>query len=95
MSKDLGIRLLADRVLIKSEEAETKTKSGIIIPDGAKEKPAKGIVMAVGIGKRGEPLSVKVGDKVMYGKYAGSDIEHNGETYLIMRESDCMAIIKD
>lgn len=91
--KDLGIRPLSDRVLVKAEEAETKTKSGIIIPDSAKEKPARGTIMAVGAGKTGEPLSVKVGDLVLYGKYAGSEIEHNGENYLIMRESDCLAIL--
>ena len=88
------IKPLSDRVLIKVSEAETTTASGIIIPDNAKEKPQKGTVVAIGNGKKDEPLTVKVGDTVLYGKYAGTELKHEGEDYLIMRESDILAIIK-
>ncbi len=89
----LKIKLLEDRVLIQAAEAEEKTKSGIIIPDTAKEKPQKGLVMAVGPGKKDEPTTVKDGDSVLYGKYSGTEISIDGEDYLIMRESDILAII--
>ena len=89
----LNIRPLADRVLVKPAEAEEKTSSGIIIPDTAKEKPMEGEVIAVGCGKKDEPMTVKVGDKVLYGKYSGTEITYEGEKYLIMRESDIYAVI--
>ena len=89
----VNIKPLADRVLIKPAEAEEKTKSGIIIPDTAKEKPQKGTVIAVGPGKKDEPTTVKKGDEVLYGKYAGTEINVEGNDYLIMRESDLLAII--
>ncbi|MDH5603411.1 MAG: co-chaperone GroES, partial [Cyclobacteriaceae bacterium] len=79
------IKPLADRVLVESAAAEEKTASGIIIPDTAKEKPQKGIVVAVGTGKKDEPITVKVGDAVLYGKYAGTEITLDGKEYLIMR----------
>ena len=89
----LNIKPLADRVLIEPVEAETKTASGIIIPDNAKEKPQQGNVMAVGKGTKDEPMTVKVGDKVLYGKYAGTELKLEGKDYLIMRESDVLAIV--
>ena len=92
MSK-LNIKPLADRVLIEPSQAEEKTAGGIIIPDTAKEKPQKGTVVAVGIGKKDEPMTVKIGDVVLYGKYAGTEISVEGNDYLIMRESDIVAII--
>ncbi len=87
------IKPLADRVLIEPAQAEEKTAGGIIIPDTAKEKPQKGTVVAVGPGKKDEPLTVKVGDEVLYGKYAGTEITVDGANYLIMRESDIVAVI--
>ncbi|MCH3924800.1 MAG: co-chaperone GroES [Bacteroidales bacterium] len=89
----LNVRPLADRVLIKPKEAEEKTQSGIIIPDTAKEKPMEGEIVAVGNGKKDEPMTVKVGDKVLYGKYSGTEINIDNVQYLIMRESDIYAII--
>ena len=89
----LNIKPLADRVLVEPQQAETKTASGIIIPDNAKEKPQKGTVVAVGNGKVDEPLTVKVGDAVLYGKYAGTELKLEGTDYLIMRESDILAIV--
>ena len=89
----VNVKPLADRVLIKPKEAEEKTQSGIIIPDTAKEKPMEGEVVAVGNGKKDEPMTVKVGDKVLYGKYSGTEINIDKEQYLIMRESDIYAII--
>ena len=89
----LNIKPLADRVLVEPLEAETKTASGIIIPDSAKEKPQQGVVIAVGAGKKDEPMTVKVGDKVLYGKYSGNEISVDGKKYLIMHESDIFAII--
>jgi len=83
---------LADRVLIEPAPAEVKTASGIIIPDTAKEKPLKGIVIAAGKGKTDEPMTVKVGDNVLYGQYSGTEIKLDGNTYLIMRESDIYGI---
>ena len=87
------IKPIADRVLVEPLEAETKTASGIIIPDTAKEKPQKGTVVAVGPGTKDEPLTVKVGDTVLYGKYAGTELKLEGTEYLMMRESDILAII--
>jgi len=84
---------IADRVLVKPAAAEEKTASGIIIPDTAKEKPMRGEVIAVGTGKKDEPMTVKAGDTVLYGKYAGTEITIDGNEYLIMRESDIFAII--
>lgn len=89
----LTIRPLADRVIIQPAAAETKTKGGIIIPDTAKEKPQRGTVVAAGPGKKDEPVTVKVGDAVLYGKYAGTEINIDGVEYLIMRESDVFAIL--
>lgn len=89
----VNIKPLADRVLVEPMEAETKTAAGIIIPDNAKEKPQKGTVVAVGNGKKDEPLTVKVGDTVLYGKYGGTELKFEGKDYLIMRESDVLAII--
>ena len=87
------IKPLADRVLIKVSEAETKTASGIIIPDNAQEKPQKGTVIAVGKGTKENPMSVNTGDIVLYGKYAGTELKHDGEEFIIMKESDIFAII--
>ncbi len=89
----LQIKPLADRVVIAPAAAETTTASGIIIPDTAKEKPQKGTIVAVGKGTKDEPMTVKVGDIVLYGKYAGADLKLEGQDYLIMRESDVLAII--
>lgn len=89
----LNIKPLSDRVIIEPAAAETQTASGIIIPDTAKEKPMRGTVVAVGNGKPEEPLTVKVGDTVLYGKYAGTELSVDGSEYLIMRESDIYAII--
>ena len=89
----VNIKPLADRVLVEAAAAEDKTAGGIIIPDTAKEKPQKGTVVAVGPGKKDEPMTVKVGDNVLYGKYAGTEITVDGESYLIMRESDIVAVI--
>ncbi|HMR45682.1 MAG TPA: co-chaperone GroES [Bacteroidia bacterium] len=92
MSK-ISLTPLADRVIVEVAAAEEKTASGIIIPDTAKEKPQKGKVVAVGGGKKDEPMTVKVGDSVLYGKYAGTEISVEGKEYLIMRESDIFAIV--
>ncbi len=89
----LNIKPLADRVLVEPAEAEQKTASGIIIPDTAKEKPQKGVVVAVGNGTKDVTMTVNVGDNVLYGKYSGTEISYEGKTYLIMRESDIYAII--
>ncbi len=89
----VNIKPLADRVLIEPMEAETKTASGIIIPDTAKEKPQKGKVVAVGPGKKDEPMTLKNGQTVLYGKYAGTELKLDGKDYIIMRESDILAII--
>ena len=90
---DVRIKPLADRVLVEAAPAEQKTAGGIIIPDTAKEKPQKGTVIAVGSGKKDEPMTVKAGDIVLYGKYAGTEINYDGKDYLIMKESDILAII--
>lgn len=89
----INIQPLGDRVLIEADAAETKTASGIIIPDTAKEKPLKGTVVAAGKGKKDEPVTVKAGDKVLYGKYSGTEITLDGKEYLIMKESDIYAIL--
>src|SRR6187431_1852275 len=89
----VNVKPLADRVLVQPAPAETKTSGGIIIPDTAKEKPVRGKVIAVGNGKPDEPMTVKVGDTVLYGKYAGTEISVDGKDLLIMRESDIFAII--
>ncbi|MFC3415330.1 MULTISPECIES: co-chaperone GroES [Algoriphagus] len=92
MSK-VNIKPLADRVLVQPAAAEEKTASGLYIPDTAKEKPQKGTVVAIGNGKKDEPLTVKVGDTVLYGKYSGTELNVDGSDYLIMRESDIFAIL--
>jgi chaperonin GroES len=92
MSK-LSIKPLADRVLVEPSAAEEKTAGGIIIPDTAKEKPQRGTIVAVGNGKKDEPMTVKVGDVVLYGKYSGTEISFEGSDYLIMKESDIYAIV--
>ena len=89
----LNIKPIGDRVVVEAAPAETKTASGIYIPETAQEKPQKGTVVAVGEGKKDEPLTVKAGDQVLYGKYAGTEITYEGKEYLIMRESDIYAII--
>ena len=89
----LKIKPLADRVLVEPAQAEEKTAGGIIIPDTAKEKPQKGTVVAVGAGKKDEPMTVKNGDTVLYRKYSGTEIIIDGVNYLIMRESDIVAVI--
>lgn len=89
----MNIKPLADRVLIKPAAAEEKTASGIIIPDSAKEKPLRGEVIAVGNGTKDEEMVLQVGNIVLYGKYAGTELEFDGEKYLIMKQSDVLAII--
>ena len=89
----MNIKPLADRVLVKPAPSEEKTISGIIIPDSAKEKPLKGEILAVGNGTKDEEMIVKVGNTVLYGKYAGTELEWEGEKYLIMRQNDILAII--
>lgn len=84
---------LHDRVIVEAAAAEEKTSSGIIIPDTAKEKPQRGKIIAVGTGKKDEPMTVKVGDEVLYGKYAGTEVQIGGKDYLIMRESDIFAVV--
>ena len=95
----MKIRPLGDRILVKAEEPKEKKIGGIIIPDTAKEKPQEGTVIAAGNGKIGKdgkviPMEIKVGDKVLYGKYSGTEVKINDEEYLIMREEDVLAIIK-
>ncbi|HHP7242350.1 MAG TPA: co-chaperone GroES [Cyclobacteriaceae bacterium] len=92
MSK-VNFKPLADRVLVEPAVAEEKTASGIIIPDTAKEKPQKGEIVAIGSGKKDEPINVKIGDHVLYGKYAGTEITIDDKEYLIMKESDIYGII--
>ena len=89
----MNIRPLADRVLIEPNAAEEKTLAGIYIPDSAKEKPLEGKVLAVGNGTKDEEMILKVGDTVLYGKYAGTEIELEGKKYLMMRQSDVLAVI--
>ena len=95
----MKLRPLQDRILVQRVEEETKTKGGIIIPDTAKEKPAEGKVIAVGSGKIGDdgkriPLEIKKGDRVLFGKYSGSEIKIDGEEYLIMREDDVLGVVE-
>ncbi|MDR0561013.1 MAG: co-chaperone GroES [Prevotellaceae bacterium] len=89
----VNIKPLADRVLVEPKEAEEKTASGLYIPNTAKEKPQRGTVVAAGPGKKDEPMEVKVGDEVLYGKYSGTEISVDGKDYLIMRLSDILAIV--
>lgn len=89
----LNIKPIADRVVVEAAPAEEKTASGIYIPDTAKEKPQSGTVVAVGNGKIDEPMTVKVGDQVIYGKYSGTEITYEGKEYLIMKESDIYAVL--
>ncbi|MFK5973124.1 MAG: co-chaperone GroES [Flavobacteriaceae bacterium] len=89
----VSIKPLADRVLIEPKAAETKTASGIYIPDTAKEKPQEGKVVATGPGTKDDKITVKIGDTVLYGKYAGTELKLDGTDYLMMRESDILAII--
>jgi chaperonin GroES len=93
ISMSVSLKPLADRVLVEPAAAEEKTASGLYIPDTAKEKPQRGKVVAAGEGKKDEPMTVKAGDTVLYGKYAGTEITVDGKDYLIMRESDIFAII--
>ena len=90
----MTIKPLSDRVLIEPAKAEEKTAGGIIIPDSAKEKPLKGTVKAVGNGTKDEEMVVKVGDEVLYGKYAGTEIEVDGEKFLMLKQSDILAIVE-
>ncbi|MDD2584754.1 MAG: co-chaperone GroES [Bacteroidales bacterium] len=89
----MNIKPLADRVLVEAKEAETKTASGLYIPDTAKEKPQQGTIVATGNGKKDEPMELKAGDTVLYGKYSGTEINVDGKEYLMMRQSDVLAII--
>ena len=89
----MNIKPLADRVLVKHAAAEEKTVGGIIIPDTAKEKPLQGSVLAVGTGTKDEEMVLKAGDTVLYGKYSGTEVELDGEKYLIMRQSDVLAVL--
>jgi chaperonin GroES len=89
----MNIKPLADRVLVEPKEAETKTASGLYIPDTAKEKPQQGKIIAVGNGKKDEPMELKVGDLILYGKYSGTEINVEGKEYLMMRQSDVLAVI--
>ena len=91
----MNIKPLADRVLIKPAPAEEKTAGGIIIPDTAKEKPLQGEVLAVGNGTKDEEMVLKAGDTVLYGKYSGTEVELDGEKYLIMRQSDVLAVVEE
>jgi len=89
----VNVKPLADRVLVEPAAVEEKTAGGIIIPDTAKEKPQRGKVIAVGTGKKDEPMTVKAGDSILYGKYSGTEINVEGKEYLIMRESDIFAVV--
>ena len=89
----MNIKPLADRVLVKPAAAEEKTAGGIIIPDTAKEKPLQGEVLAVGQGTKDEEMVLKAGDQVLYGKYAGTEVELDGEKYIIIRQSDVLAVL--
>ena len=92
-AKKVSLKPLHDRVIVLPAAAEKKSAGGIIIPDTAKEKPQKGTVVAVGSGKKDEPMTVKVNDQVLYGKYSGTELEHDGKKYLIMRQSDVLAVL--
>ncbi|MGL4909428.1 MAG: co-chaperone GroES [Bacteroidales bacterium] len=89
----MAVKPLQDRVLVEPKEAEEKTVGGLYIPDTAQEKPQRGKVIAVGTGKKDEPMEVKVGDEVLYGKYGGTELSVDGKDYLIMRQSDILAIV--
>lgn len=89
----VSIKPLADRVVVEPKEADEKTASGLFIPNTAKEKPQRGVVVAAGPGKKDEPMEVKTGDEVLYGKYSGTEISVDGKDYLIMRLSDILAIV--
>jgi chaperonin GroES len=89
----MKIKPLSDRVLIEPLLAESKTASGLFIPDSAKEKPQCGVVVAVGQGKKDQPMNVSVGDSILYGKYAGTELKYEGKDYLLMREDDILAIV--
>ncbi|MDR3366416.1 MAG: co-chaperone GroES [Prevotellaceae bacterium] len=89
----MAVKPLQDRVLIEPKDAEEKTASGLYIPDTAKEKPQRGKVVAVGSGKKDEPMEVKVGDEVLYGKYAGTELSVDGKDYLILRQADILAVV--
>ena len=89
----MNIKPLADRVLVEPREAETKTASGLFIPDNAKEKPQEGKVLAVGPGKKDEPMEVKVGDIVVFGKYSGTELNVDGDKYIIMSQNEVLAIL--
>jgi chaperonin GroES len=89
----MKIKPLADRVLVEPAAAEEKTASGLYIPDTAKEKPQRGKVVAVGSGKKDEPMELKIGDEVLYGKYAGTEITIDGTDYMMMRQSDILAVV--
>lgn len=93
MANKINLTPLHDRVIVKANPAEEKTASGIIIPDTAKEKPSRGTVIAAGPGKKDEPTTVKEGNEVLYSKYAGTEVSIEGVDYLIMRESDILAIM--
>ena len=93
MANNVNITPLHDRVIVQPAAAEETTKGGIIIPDTAKEKPQRGTVIAAGPGKKDEPMTVKAGDSILYGKYAGTEISLEGSDYLIMRESDILAVV--
>ncbi len=93
MANKVNITPLHDRVIVQPAAAEEKTASGIIIPDTAKEKPQRGVVVAAGPGKKDEPMTVKAGDTVLYGKYSGTELSFEGADYLIMRESDILAVV--
>ena len=93
MANKVNVTPLHDRVIVKAAAAEEKTAGGIIIPDTAKEKPQRGTVMAAGPGKKDEPMTVKKGDTILYGKYAGTEVSFEGDDFLIMRESDILAVI--
>ncbi|MBR3566426.1 MAG: co-chaperone GroES [Paludibacteraceae bacterium] len=90
----MNVKPLADRVLVKPAAAEEKTIGGIIIPDSAKEKPLQGEVLAVGNGTKDEQMVLKVGDRVLYGKYAGTELELEGEKFIIMRQNDILAVVE-
>lgn len=89
----MAIKPLQDRVLVEPKQAEEKLASGLYVPETAKEKPQRGTVIAVGSGKKDEPMEIKVGDEVLYGKYAGTEISVDGKDYMIMRQSDVLAIL--
>lgn len=89
----MNITPIHDRLIVKPAEAETVTSGGIIIPDNAREKPQRGTVVAVGNGKKDEPMTVSVGDMVLYGKFAGTEIDLDGEKFLMMKETDVLAIV--